>query len=826
MNYFRKESVVILLISFISLLGHASFAQGQFTVKGELIDSATNQGAPYATIAILDQDKIPLVSNISDEKGRFSLTLKSEGDYFFAVSSVGYISIEHPLKVDQKTTDLGKVVFIPGVELESVVVATTKPLIRSDIDKIAYSVEDDPETPTSTALDILRKVPLVSVDGDDNVYLQGQSNYKVLMNGKSSSMLSSNFKETMRSMPASSIKDIEVITNPSSKYEAEGVGGIINIITNRRSDIGYNGSVGINGSTRGDYGGYGNIAAKLGKFSLSANAYIGHWEQADATTSSDVLYKLRDSLVNTRGGLDADGRYMNLQVEASYEIDTFNLITLSMWSYNQRYDMDQFSLTESWNRDPGIAQSYRMTRASRNKNSGLSGNLDYQRTFMKPDRTLTFSYKLDNFPNKQTSETHYEGIVDFPTYQMLSINDAFSREHTFQVDYTEPINTKHTIEVGAKYIFRKNESDPESYSRLLSNEQWEVDADRRNDLDYDQHILGAYTGYTFKANNKLSFKAGARMESTWNDGLFTNAVEETKLDNNFFDVVPYATISYAPNPAKRTSVSYTQRLSRPGIWYLNPYLNDTDPNSWSQGNPDLDTEIAHQINLSYGIFSPVHTLNLTASSVIVNNSIERVARPIEVDGREISYTTYENSGRRERYGLNAYYSFRKGAGFSVNINAGANYIHVSGMDAYGVNKIKNNGWQYRLSGNMRIGLWKDAAFNTFGGYFSKNIMLQGERTGMYYYGMGVNQRFLKKKLNFSVNAQNPFSKDQKYSSETSTPELFSYSEQLNKRRRVNFSLSYNFGKMNVQVKKAKRGIKNDDVKSGENGGSGGGGGAQ
>ena len=556
--------------------------------------------------------------------------------------------------------------------------------------------------------------------------------------------------------------------------------------------------------------------AKIGKFTLSANAYAGHFEQSDNTTSAWTEYKNRDDLKNLRSGgtLDAEGRYVNYQLEASYEIDTFNLVTLSLWSNGMKYDMDRRLSSQGFDAVGNLVQSYTNDMFSTNKHNGLSGNIDYQRTFMKPDRALTFSYKLDTNPNESTTENDIDGILNYPTYDQRSLNDAHSQEHTFQIDYSEPISLKHAFEVGAKYILRQNSSEPETYIRTPESSGWTLDPSRQNDLDYDQHILGVYGAYTYKLK-KWSFKAGARIESTWNDGVFTNAVKETKFDNDQFNLIPYATVSYAPKPTNRYSLSYTQRLSRPGIWYLNPYVNDTDPNYWSTGNPNLDSEVSHQFTFTYGLFTPVHTLNLTANAAIVDNSIQRVTSVQEINGNTVSLSTYENIGNRERYGLNLYYSYRKGSAFSISLNGGMNYTDISGA-----NDMRNHGWGFNGNGNLRVGLWKNGAFTSFMGYNSKSTNLQGESSEFLYYGMGLSQQLLKQKMRLNVSLQHPFKKYSSYWSKLETPDMSQRSDQRQVRRMVNFSLSYNFGKMNVQVKKARRGIQNDDLKAGESGGTG------
>lgn len=799
------------------LSGHTLTAQEKLTFRGEVIDSAARRGVELATVSVMDAEGRAIKAFVTDANGKFENTVSARGDYRLAFAALGYATRTVDLTVSGPETDLGTIELVAGVELEEVVVSVVKPLIRSEVDKIAYSVESDPEAPISTALDILRKVPLVTVDGEDNVLLQGSSNFRVLMNGKTSSMMNNKetFKQMMRSMPASSIRDIEVITNPSSRYEAEGVGGIINIITNRRvSDNGYNGTVGASASTQASLSGYTYVTAKTGKLTLSANLMGAYIDQRESTSVSHSEYFDQDNrhFIDNTGRNKLEGRIGQMQLEASYEIDTLNLITLSAWGALQDIDMLSSGETQIQNRLGDPFQHYTTRNLGRMKWSTLSGNIDYQRTFRKPDRLLTFSYKLDNNPEKSDTRMEVAGLLDYASYQQHSIDDTFMREHTFQVDYTDPINTKNTYEVGAKYILRQNDSDPQAWRRGGESDPWVEDLPRINALDYNQHILAAYGAYTYKLD-KYSLKAGARMEATWNDGVSTDMHGETVFDNTLFNVVPYATLSYVPKSSNRYSLSYTQRLSRPAIWYLNPYVNTDDPERIRYGNPDLESEIAHQFSLAYGIYGPAHTLNLTANATFTNNPIQQYSWTND-DGK--NEMTYLNIGSREYYGLSAYYSFRKGTKFTLTTNLSANY---TSMENKGELAVSNRGWSGNGYLSLRFGLWKDGALNGYTQYMSPRVMLQGESSGYAVYGFSINQRFLKQKLSATIGVSSPFHKYRNNWNETNAADYFQRSDYRYPMRSFSMSVSYQFGKMNIQVKRARRGIKNDDVLSGERGGS-------
>jgi len=395
-----------------------------------------------------------------------------------------------------------------------VTVTAQKPLVKMEADKIIFSMEADPEAQTTNSLEMLRKVPLISVDAEENITLNGQSNFKVLVNGKSSNMMSKNFKEVLKSLPANTIKDIEVITNPSSKYDAEGVGGIINIITTKKTINGYNGSVSAGIDSRGSFNGSAYLATKIEKFSFSASLYGSQFKQPVSKSSSESEYFNNSDFhySNSNGTNSYNGLSKGISGEASYEIDSLNLISVSFWGNEGSYTNNQHNENQYLNTANEITRKYFSNTTNKNSYGGFSGNIDYQKTFKKPDKTFTISYKLDNNPNKSKFNTDVTGVTSYPSYKQRSENKSLGREQTVQIDYYDPLNKIHHIEGGTKFILRQNTSN----SEVFRNDT--VKLDNANDLDYNQYILGAYLGYLFKLE-KFSIKTGMRIERTWNDGV-------------------------------------------------------------------------------------------------------------------------------------------------------------------------------------------------------------------------------------------------------------------------------------------------------------------
>lgn len=787
------------------------FAQEKnvYTIKGQIVEKESGNTVPYATV-ILANDSLQIKKMMAcDAAGNFKITADRAADYTLTASAVGFRQMQIPVTIVETTTNLGKLNLEEGTELQAVTVTAQKPLVKIEVDKLVYSIESDPESKTNNTLEMLSKVPLITVDGEENITLNGQSNFKVLVDGKSSSMMSNNLKEVLKSLPANTIKDIEVITNPSSKYDAEGVAGIINIITNKKSLNGYNASLSTGIDTRGSINGSAYMAVKIKKVSFSARYYASEYKQPksefenirDNFQSDEYYHSLSEGFSKYSG---YSGGFSG---EGSYEIDSLNLISLSFWGYQGSYRNSGITETSYSNSAFETTRQLDSDWGNRGKYGTLTGSLDYQRTFNKPDKTFTLSYKLESNPEETKSTNQVIGFINYPSYTQESVNDATGREQTFQVDYYDPVSEKHHAEVGVKFILRQNISESETwYDQVI--------VDAGNDLDYDQYILGLYAGYLLKLKS-FSAKTGMRLERTWNDGVSESHEEKTYFTNRLFNLVPYITISYIPKQGHTVRASYTQRLSRPGIWYLNPYVNNVDSMNVRYGNPSLDSEVSHSFELGYTYFSPKLNLSLTASSAFVNNSIENISSVLETGA---VHSTYKNIGENERYGLNGYLNYRPTGKISFFFNGGINYSRYEAFNGYA---ISNDGFYYRGYLGGRVTIWEGGSINANGGINSSNIRLQGKSSGFYYAGIGFSQYFLKRKLMMSMYANDPFWRKKSFVSKNYDETFNSRNERSYLAQNFRINLTYNFGKMDLKVKKASRSIQNDDLKGGGSSNQGG-----
>ncbi len=816
--------IVLLLFSVLAMYGQAN-KTGSFLIKGQVVDSLTSETVPYATlsIALVDNPSKPVKLLACDIDGKFETPLSQAGSYIITMQSIGKTPgvKNFTLKEGDKTVNLGQLLMQEETQqIGNVTVVAQKPLVKVEIDKLTYSLEDDPEAVTSNTLDMLKKVPMVTVDGEDKIQLKGSGNYKIYLNGKPSTLLSGeNAADALKSMPANSVKNIEVITEPGAKYDAEGIGGIINIITNRNTLDGYTGTVRADASALGRFGGGGNVSVKVGKFGLTTN-YNHRYNNSPWTDAESYQEKKEGEkeYITQTGKSKNKGPFQFGSLEASYEIDTLNLLTLGVNLFNGNIkNLSDQDVESQKPLAPELNYFYRNISDGKNNFGSTDVNLDYQHSTKKKDELLTLSYKFSHSPDGSKSSTYLENVDNYPYADMFprkDDNEAYTDEHTGQVDYTTPLFKDHTLEVGVKYIYRQNVSDATVRVYDEGTKQWELSPLSTN-LDHIQHIYSGYAGYAIKYK-KFGYKAGVRAEGTNVDVEFKKRPEQN-FKTDYFDVVPSATVSYMINMAQQVRLGYNMRIQRPSIWFLNPYVNERNPENISYGNPYLDSEKSHNVNFTYSMFSQKFNLNINGYYSFVNNAIERYTF---INEDKIFASTYDNIGKRQNVGLYLYARWNPVQLFNITVNGGAGYVEYEAKSR----GLQNDGFRGNVYSNAQVNLPKDFRVNVYGGYYSPWIMLQGKGGSQFFTGLNLSKDFLNRKLTVTLSANNPFWKTIKYESNTED-ETFKY-KNVNHWSARDFSVrvSYTFGNLKGQIKKVRRGISNDDSKGGEGGGTGGGGG--
>ena len=796
----------------------AAGASAQKTiVKGVVMDSLTLEGEPFATIRIYkqgDREK-PVAMNVTDMDGLFEQEVKGKGAFEVLFSSVGKANKVIPFRLNGEPTLSLDTIYVAEdmQQLKGVEVVAQRPLVKMEVDKMTYNTADDVDSKSSTVLEMLRKVPMVTVDGNDNITVNGSSSFKVYVDGKPNVMMSSNPSAIFKNMPASAVKNIEVITNPGVKYDAEGVGGVLNLVMDKTTgqaaaDVsGYNGTIRGMAATRG-FGGGAYFSLQKGKFSMSLDANVMNSSPMNSSVAM-VREQYGDagtSILENQSNGDTDFLIKMGNFNASYEIDSLNLVTASVGLMG--FDNNSTMLSETKMRGGVYGDGFGYTGNSDQKSDSYSinGNVDYQHTFASnKERTLTLSYLISTSPNNSDAYSTFDakGLPSF--FNMTNrYTDGYRNtlENTFQADFTTPLAAGQKLNLGAKYILRSNKSDSKYYldsdGQYVYNEAGSLNYKNQND------ILAAYAEYDGKWG-KWGFKGGVRYEHTWQNVKYLVGDGEN-FSMNYGNLVPSANLSYALADNQNIGLTYNMRISRPGITYLNPFVDRTDPTSITYGNTNLDCEKAHNVSLVYNLFTPKWIVNLTLREGICDNAIESYSFYQD----NVLNTTYGNIVKNHQTGLNAYVNWNAGPKTRVYMNGGLSYVDLSSKQL----DLKNSGWQGNIMAGFQQTLPWDIRLSLNVITSTKQYNLQGWTTGFDAVMGSISRSFLKDKLNVSLTGMTPLS-GQKLKMETMACGK-NFKNQTTIRipvQMAGISISYTFGKQGIKSKKITTTIHNTDQKN-------------
>ena len=806
-----------ILVSIVLILSNlVAFSQNRVT--GRIVDAQTSSPEPGAVAQLFvgteDNDNLKGYA-ISDSLGVFNIPYKNiepGTECTVVIANMGRKSEKRTFALRGGTHDLGTITIEDDVQaLQSSKVTAAKPLIKMEADKIAYDVESDADSKANTVLDMLRKVPMVTVDGQDNITVNGSSSFKVYVDGKPNQMLSSNPSKVFKAMPASAVKSIEVITNPGAKYDAEGTGGVLNLITARTSNgssavpDGANGSIEAGVDSRGTMQGGLYLNAKKGKLTVGTNLFMGYQVMSDMDNTNKQYVKDSDLSIITAADVSKQSApYLFGDLNASYEKDSLNLFTASLglerWSYSQ----EAFGETTA-SMSGSELYRYSGTQYASGGNKGLNASLDWQHSSARnKERMLTLSYRFSNSPELEFSETKYKqasGIV-MPDRKVDGVSN--SQEHTFQGDFTTPFAPGQSLSSGVKYIFRNNYSDDAYY---LDKGAGYILESQDDGYHHFNHIAAAYSEYA-GAFGKFSLKAGLRYERTWLKVTYDNG---TGYDSHYDNLVPNLSLQYNLGQTSNLGMTYNLRISRPGIGYLNPFIKRGSATEISYGNPDIQPEKAHNFALKYNFFSPKFMVNAGLNWRFGEGGIaqyNKYAADPEDPSVMIMHSTYGNIVNNNTVGFNGFFNWNplKDTRIYSNIRYGYNVISSEVLNQ------RNSGW----NGNFMFGAQQTIFWdmrlsaNYFGN--TKRYSLQGWSSGFNGAMLGLTKGFLEDKLDVTLRAFTTFDGPKvEFASHTEGAGFIMDNVTHVPIRSIGFEISYNFGKSNFQVKKAQHTITNDDV---------------
>lgn len=786
-------------------------------ISGVIIDSLTKEPVDYAAVSLSAVKQTKSINGaLADEKGAFKLEKVTPGKYRLTISFIGYnTKIIEPVATTNGKPDLnlGTVILVPSNKvLQEVVVEGQANIIENKIDKLVYNAEKDVAISGGTAVDVLRKVPLLSVDYDGNVSLRGSSNIKVLINGKPSGTMAGNIADALKAIPADQIKNVEVITSPSAKYDAEGTSGIINIITKKNNLEGISGSVNAGVGTRQNSGNI-NLNAKTGRLGLYANAggYYS-WPQ----TSIITFDRQNDNgdYNKQNGESTTDRLATNGSIGADYDFNKYNSVSSNLKVNWFQFGVDGFN--NNSNRF-GLDQSdFKRLTDNKNKVIGFDWNNDYTHKFKKDGQELTFAWQL----SRSELNNDYNSFIEQSLRKEIGASDAINKESTFQLDYTHPFKGI-TLETGAKVIIRNIDNDSKVDSTDISGGNAIPVPNRNFIYDYSQNVFAGYASLGFTVAKKYGIKAGARYEQTEISGNDAGSGTFAPFKNDYGNFVPSVVVSRTFKNFQTVKLSYNKRIQRPSVFYLNPFRNAADFYNQSEGNPYLSPEVSDNFELGYSRFIKTTVINASFYYRNTQNVIENVVKQIEIDNQTVSLTRFENVGRNNSFGFNFFGSVNPIKPLTLRGNFNVyTYDITLGQSSMGLSNAENKTYlMYNAFISGTYTLPKGFTFETFLIANSPRRTFQGKNPSFNMWNLGMKKELFDKKGSVGINVIDPFNNRKNFKSEIKGDGFTQINNFSIPFRSVGVNFSWRFGNLKVN-QNTKRGVKNDDLKQGESNGNG------
>jgi outer membrane receptor protein involved in Fe transport len=815
----------------------APAATGNGTIKGQVFDATNNQAIPFATVSLIRNPAGKELSLQTDMNGNFTLSNVADGTYTVRVVYVGYLTVNKSVVLGGargSAINLGAIKLgLAKNLLKEVTVTAQKSQISLGIDKKTFSVDQSLVSQGGSATDLLSNVPTVQVDVDGNVSLRGSSNVKILINGKPSAISGNDLADVLQSIPASAIESIEVITNPSSKYDAEGDSGIINIILKKNTALGLTGSASASAGTHNTYNGTLNLAYQNKKVNIYTNfSYrrgdrVGNGSNNKTTTIADTT--VQQNQVNNQ---TFTIKGYNIRSGIDYNIDPKTTISFSD-NINIR-DRNRVQAGGTSIAENGVASEIlNQNNHSTSSGNNLDFNLDFDHKYKKTGEELTanvgFSTSHDN--NFDYLNTNYNFFNPDTAYLFQQDNHTIGHQHNWnlQADYTLPLNNHNQLGFGYRSTFSVNDNN--YIVDTLNNTTQGLDFDPllSNHFIYNEQIHAVYGNYQQQFGN-FGIQVGLRLEDAI---INTQLIQtDTATQNNrqtYLRLYPSIFLSEKLGENQTIQLSYSRRVTRPRGFMISPFLDKSDPLNYTQGNPFLLPQDIHSFELSYINYWKSLTLTSSLYYRLTNDNIQRITVPYTA---EISLTQFENVKSASNAGYELIAKVSPSNVFDLTGNLNVYYKNIAGSPNLGLTSTSGFAWNANLTANIKA--TKALSFQLRGDYQGPQVIPQGRADAVY--GIDGGFRYdISKKLSFSLNGRDLLNTRKFASSIMYDDEALNYFTNQYSQRRFSTgvyiaTLTYHFGSTPKPNKKEKKqqdqqqqdqdNNPNDQNPAGDNGGGG------
>ncbi|MCD6013509.1 MAG: TonB-dependent receptor [Flavipsychrobacter sp.] len=814
---------LLLLILFMCGMAKAYSQTGKPTsgsVSGKVTD-AKNNAVGYATVTLLKMDSAVVNGDLTKEDGTFSISPTGTGSFLLRIESIGFtkkiISIEVPENDQDKR--LGKIKLSEAENaLKEVSITGEKNVMELRVDKKVFNVDKNITTAGGSATDVLQNVPAVSVGADGTVSLRGKSDVTILIDGKPSTLLGSDVTSALQSLPAGSIESVEVITNPSAKYDAQGTTGIINIITKKDARLGLNGSVTLGAGTNEKYNGNLGLNLRKGKWNtfLNSSFRLNNTYNNITTDRKDKDAAERNYLTTEHSPRNFDGFFNTIGV--TYDPDKYNSITITENINKMMFGYRDYSHYYVMDSPTTLSHQDRYTDFGAYLFS-FSSAIDYKHKFKKKDEELNID---GTFAHTDFTRKQYFRTIDSPVASRgdTTISNApangWNNSLNIWADYTNPLFTKNgKLGLGFKsqlYWFSSHCDEPTLEYKNDTFDIIRVDSGLLTSFDYIQQIHAAYVNWSDQVG-KFSYQAGLRFEDAIYDGT-ARIPRDTSFHNSFANFFPSAFVSYQLANQQSVYLNYSRRVNRPHFMQMLPFKDYSNPGTVSMGNPNLIPEFVNAFEFSYNrsdnkgnniILSAYYnqTANITqrvpriitakdSTIGLINDTTKLLSQPVNI-----------TSGAT--YGLEAtgHLQFTSFWDATINLNFFQNDLKIGNIDtAYRRYMTDNSGYSYFGKVNTTVKLPKNFSVQVNANYESPKVIAQGNLKESYWVDVAIKKNILKNKATITLNCSDVFNTRVF----VTYYHLTSYSGTINREKEtriLNLSFNYRFGKQDLGKSPAK-----------------------
>jgi len=792
-----------LFVAFLGWLVPATAFAQQGQISGTIIDAATKEPVGYASAALLKHESLSYIKGLqTKDDGKLVFTEVEPGRYSIRVTYVGY---ETYLRTDivvaaGQQVDLSDIPLeATGELLEEVVVVGTTPAMEMGIDRRVFNVAQSTISVGGNATDLLANVPSLQVDMDGSVSLRGSSSVRILIDGRESAMAGSDVTQLLQALPANSIEKIEVITNPSSRYDAEGQSGIINIVLKKDVRQGLNGNVTASAGSYDNYQAGTSLNYRGYKFNVFGGYSFNRRNMVGSSINNSEF--ANGSIVDNRSDNTNLGLNHNIRGGFDYFLGERTTLGLSGTVSIRGNNRDEDIFYQYFNNPSLTGTSDRLSRQDED-DFGYDLSLDVKHQFSREGEELVANVAYGHSTEDGTN-TFDQTFTDPMAALDSRINrtDELGRNMNFQLDYVRPFNDESKMEAGYRTIIRRSEDGQYSERFMNETQAYVPDYSISNEFDMESIVHAIYTNYQNKFTDNLGVQVGLRAEQAYLNTQYISvdpdipaAERNTPGRLDYFRLYPSIFLTQEFGDRNQLQLSYTRRVNRPRGWQVNPFINVSDPLNIRQGNPNMMPEDIHSMELSYGKQWEGVTLTSSAFYRRMNDVIQPII--IHVDD-ESSATTmqWNNISRNETSGLEVISQINVTRSIDVMANANLSHTRFHGSSEFDIAPNKGFNWDVNATANYRI--IPNLSAQVRAEYRAPRVMAQGKGIATTVIDAGLRLDVLNRKGSIMFNARDLLDQ-RRFGGFTDTGQVYRYFESRWMRRTFTLSFSYRFGQQNLQ----------------------------